>query len=134
MTTFDVSSRDVCTVKREITNTPLQALILLNDPQFVEAAKVLAQRVTIENERPEKQITQAYRLVTSRHQRDKELEILMDAYIREELRFNQNKNDAKDLLNVGEFKIDQSIPLPRLAALTMVTSTLLNMDETYTKR
>ena len=135
MTTFDMANRDVCTVKREITNTPLQALNLMNDPQFIEAARVLAERAATE---PGKdiggKIAHAFRLVTSRLPDDEELDVLVNLYQREEKKYANNPDDAKALLSVGEYKSNKEIPSSRLAALTMVANTMLNLDETYTKR
>ncbi len=135
MTTFDVAPRSVCVVKREITNTPLQALNLMNDPQFVEAAKVLAERVMKEGPQDqEQQISQAFRLVTSREPNTEEMKILTGIYEREEQRFNDTRGAAHDLLNVGEYEIDGQLPANKLAAMTMVANTVLNLDEAYTKR
>ncbi len=135
MTTFDVAPRSVCVVKREITNTPLQALNLMNDPQFVEAAKVLAERVLKENSGdPKEQITQAFRLVTSRWPNNKELDVLREVYNREEKRYTGKADQAIQLLKVGEYEVDKNLPLNNLAAMTMVANTLLNLDEAYTKR
>ncbi len=135
MTTFDVATRSVCIVKREITNTPLQALNLMNDPQFVESAKVLAERVYGEDKGgPEAQISRAFRLVTSRKPQKTELDVLLNMYNREETRFLNNTKEAQDLLEVGEYEINAEFPRPQVAALTMVANTLFNLDETYTKR
>ncbi len=135
MTTFDVAPRSVCVVKREITNTPLQALNLMNDPQFVEAAKVLAERVLKDKATdPEQQITKAFRLVTSRLPNEKELDVLMDVYKREEDRYSQQSASAGQLLTVGEYQVDKGLPQSKLAAMTIVANTLLNLDEAYTKR
>ncbi len=135
MTTFDVAPRSVCVVKREVTNTPLQALNLMNDPQFVEAAKVLAERVLRENsKKPEEQITQAFRLVTSRWPNDEELEVLKEVYHREEERYEKKPGQANELLRVGEYEVDKGLPFSNLAAMTIVANTLLNLDEAYTKR
>ena len=135
MTTFDVAPRSVCVVKREITNTPLQALNLMNDPQFVEAAKVLAERVLKENAtNPEGQITQAFRLVTSRWPNNQEIEILLDVYNREKEKYTRHSEQARQLVTVGEYEVDKRLPTINLAAMTMVANTLLNLDEAYTKR
>ena len=81
MSVFDAPSREVCTVKREITNTPLQALVLLNDPQFFEASRVLAERIQIEKpESIEKSIEYGFQLCTSRIPSNDELQILKEFY------------------------------------------------------
>jgi len=135
MTNFDVASRNVCTVQRETTNTPLQALNLLNDPQFVEAARVLAERtLKSAEETPAAQIDHAFRLVTSRYPDAEESGILLDLYDREMKKYAVNPEEADKLLEVGEYEIDGDLPKPQLAALTMVANTMLNFDETYTKR
>ncbi|XOV95024.1 MAG: DUF1553 domain-containing protein [Bacteroidota bacterium] len=135
MTTFDVAPRSVCVMQREITNTPLQALNLMNDPQFVEAAKVLAERVMKESDNnQEDQIRQAFRLVTSREPNKEEFEVLNQIYEREVNRYSNQKSEAKELLSVGEYEIDKKLPNTQLAALTMVANTMLNLDEAYTKR
>ena len=81
MIAFDAPNRSVCVVKREKTNTPLQALVLLNDPQFVEAARVLAQRLQhAHRDRAEDQIRRAFRLVCGRSPNNQELELLLTQY------------------------------------------------------
>lgn len=135
MTTFDVAPRSVCVVKREITNTPLQALNLMNDPQFVEAAKVLAERVIRDNTGDlEEQITKAFRLITSRWPNEEELEVLTQVYEREKDRYSHQSDEAVKLLNVGEYEVDKGLLPSNLAAMTIVANTLLNLDEAYTKR
>lgn len=135
MTVFDAPNRDVCTVKRERTNTPLQALVLLNDPQFVEAARVLAQR--IQKEAPnelETQLVQAFRLITSRQPRSEELAIFEKMYIQQLSRFQNNREDASAFLEVGDYPFDEELDPLKTAALAMVASTMLNHDEAYMKR
>jgi hypothetical protein len=133
MTTFDSGSRDVCLVKRSETNTPLQALNLLNDPQFVEAARVLAQRVQQEaGDEAGQQLRLAYRLVTGRRAEEAELTILRNLYAEELTRFRENEAAADSLLAIGEY------PLPRLdpahtAALTSVGNMLFSTDVAYVK-
>jgi uncharacterized protein DUF1553/uncharacterized protein DUF1549/cytochrome c/concanavalin A-like lectin/glucanase superfamily protein len=135
MTTFDAPNRDVCIVKREITNTPLQALVLLNDPQFVEAAKVLAKRIQKEGGTTlDEQLSYAFRLATSRFPGEKEIQILKDLYQKEKERFTQDKNAVNELLEIGEYKLDSSLDRITTAALTSVASTLLNLDDAYMKR
>ena len=139
MIAFDAPNRDVCTVKREKTNTPLQALVLLNDPQFVEAAKVMAVRVQKEvagtvSERTAQQLTHAFRLATGRTPKDNEVEILQNMYSETLANFKKSPKKVNDLLAVGEYKIEREYKTPETAALSIVSSTLLNHDEVYTKR
>ncbi len=135
MTTFDAPNRDICTIKREITNTPLQALVLLNDPQFVEASKVFAERIQKEGgDTIDEQITFAFRLATSRKPGSKEKQLLKDLYQKEKTRFSQDKKAVDDLLKVGAYQLDSSLDKVTTAALTSVTSTLLNFDDAYMKR
>jgi hypothetical protein len=135
MIAFDAPDRSVCIVKRENTNTPLQALILLNDPQFVEAHKVLAERMQKEGgDDLEDQTGYAFRLVTGRNPSKTELQLLLEQYQTEVSRFDQDPESAEQLLNVGEHPVDKSLDKTHTAALTMVASTLLNHDEAYMKR
>jgi hypothetical protein len=102
MIAFDATARDVCMVKREITNTPLQALVLLNDPQFVEAARVMAVRVQKEGgESLESQLELAFRLATSRKPKSKEVELLRELYQSQYTRFSKNPKQAHELVQVG---------------------------------
>ncbi|RRQ47433.1 DUF1553 domain-containing protein [Maribacter algicola] len=135
MIAFDAPSREVCTISRENTNTPLQALVLLNDKQFVEASRVLAERIQKEaGDTLDKQITHAFRLATSRRPKKEELQLLKEFYEQQKKRFQKNPTEATKLLSVGEKIVDNSLDITKTAALTMVTNTLLNHDEAYTKR
>lgn len=135
MTIFDAPNRDVCTVSRERTNTPLQALVLLNDPQYVEAAKVLAERSILNaGDSLDDQISYAFRLATSRKPADREITILKELFDTEKNWFLKNRTERDDLLGVGNYSIDSKLSKTDLAAMTIVTSTILNQDETYMKR
>ena len=135
MITFDAPNREVCTVKRESTNTPLQSLVLMNDPQFVEAAKVLAQRVQSEGgDSLIEQLTYAFKAVTSRQPKEKEVAILADLYNSQFKKFSVNPAEADSLLAVGNFILDKGMDDAKTAALTIVSNTLLNHDEAYMKR
>ncbi|MEM6347013.1 MAG: DUF1553 domain-containing protein [Bacteroidota bacterium] len=135
MSAFDAPDRSVCTIQRENTNTPLQALVLLNDPQYVEAARVMAERVQLTGlaERSD-QIAMAFRLSTGRQPTDKELSVLRQQYETEASRFAKNPTEAKKLLSIGEAKRDESLNLSETAALAVVCSTILNMDDAYYSR
>jgi len=135
MTIFDQPSREVCTVKRENTNTPLQALVLLNDPQFVEAAKVLAQRMQVEGgDDLQDQLIYAFRLVTGRYPTKGEIAIFERLYEDQLEIYNDSISDSELLLAVGESKLEKQMIHSKTAALTVVASTIINHDEAYTKR
>ena len=135
MITFDAPNRDVCTLQRERTNTPLQALVLLNDPQFVESSRVLAERMQLEGgEGLEGQITFAFRLSTGRKPKADELTLLKSLYEKERQRFTENPQQARELLDVGEKKRNKKLDMIETAALAMLASTIQNHDEAYMKR
>ena len=135
MTTFDAPTREVCTVKREITNTPLQALVLLNDPQFFEASRVLAER--IQKEAPnsvDESISLGFRICTSREPKKKELDLLKELYFQQLDKFRKNPKLAYEIFRSGEKPRDKSLNRYKTAAMAMVANTLLNHDEVYMKR
>lgn len=135
MEIFDMPGRENCIVSREKTNTPLQALSLLNDPQFVEASKSLAYRMINEGgENIQDQITIGFLLVLSRKPFAKELEIMSSLYLEELTNFNQNIKNAKAYVEVGDYRVPDKFHISEIAAMTMVANTLFNMDEMYTKR
>jgi len=151
MIAFDAPNRDVCTVKREKTNTPLQALVLLNDPQFVEAANVMAVRIQKEisgeisdeisgessdevSNRIEQQLSHAFRLATGRIPKTSEVKILQNMYSETLANFKNSPKKVNDLLSVGEYEIGKEYKTAETAALSIISSTLLNHDEVYTKR
>ncbi|MDG1968585.1 MAG: DUF1553 domain-containing protein [Flavobacteriaceae bacterium] len=134
MMTFDATSREVCTVKRDVTSTPLQALVLLNDPQFFEASRVFAERMIENKDRLEDQIRFGFRLATSRYPKQEELEILVDLYNNQYDFFRKNRDKAYQIISVGEKPRDKNIYSVKTAAMTMVANTLLNHNETYTRR
>lgn len=135
MTAFDAPNREVCTVQRENTNTPLQALVLMNDTQFVEASKVLAERMQKEGGSSlEEQIDYGFRLAVSRYPKEEEKTIFKELFLAQEKRFKASPNDATELLSVGKKKPDIALNKTKTAALTMVANTMLNHDEAYMKR
>lgn len=135
MTVFDVPTRDVCTVTRESTNTPLQALVLLNDPQFVEAARILGERMLQEGgESLEEKITLGFRLVTGRRPRPDELTTLRNVYEDSYRKFSGDPHSAAELLKVGDTPCDKELPPAVNAAMAIVSNTILNLDEAYMKR
>ncbi|MDO1451177.1 DUF1553 domain-containing protein [Rhodocytophaga aerolata] len=134
MNTFDAPDRSNCTVQRQQTSTPLQALVLLNDPQFVEAAKVLAERAGREYNTEKEQIVYMYRLLTGRKPTEKEVAILQKLYSNEQEKFKQYPDKMKGWLSAGEYKFTGDIDTPALAAGTVVASTILNSDAFLTRR
>ncbi|MFK7844149.1 MAG: DUF1553 domain-containing protein [Rhodothermales bacterium] len=135
MISFDASERSFCIVERQKTSSPLQALVLLNDPQYVEAARLLAERMMKEGGSTiEEQIVFAFRLLTSRYPEPHEKELLTHLYAEEQKVFVADKEEAKALLAVGEYPRDPSLDEAEVAARTVVASTILNFDEAYMKR
>lgn len=135
MNSFDASNKYVCIVKRQSTNTPLQALVLLNDPQYVEASRVLAERMIREGgTQLKQQIRFGFRAMTSRNPDARESEILEGLYQAEFQEFKNSPAAADSLLRTGAYKRDRSLSEVQLAALTVVASTLMNYDEAVYKR
>ncbi|MGI9240679.1 MAG: PSD1 and planctomycete cytochrome C domain-containing protein [Verrucomicrobiales bacterium] len=134
MTLFDMPSRETCTVKRSRTNTPLQALALLNEITYVEAARALAEdMVGNGGDTVAEQITYGFRKATCRQPSASELATLTDGYARRLARYQEDPDAATRLINQGESKPDPTIDAARLAATTTTASILLNLDETITK-
>ncbi len=130
MLTFDASERAVCVLKRQSTSTPLQALVLLNDPQFVEASRVLAQSVIDSYSGDETSwIPHIFRSITSRYPKPEEIEKLSLLYEEEKRNYQEQPETAERLLSVGDYYRNRDIPTTELAALTVVTSIILNLDE-----
>lgn len=133
MIIFDASNRDHCEVKRLNTNTPLQALVMMNDPTVLEASRVLAERLVKENKGVEDKIKESFQRIVCRAPSENELKVLIGYYNEEVSAFAKNKKQAEKILNVGEFPHVEKIPADQTAALMRVISTLYNMEETITK-
>jgi hypothetical protein len=134
MNAFDAPSREMCTVRRERTNTPLQALLLLNETQFVEAARALAERTMKEGgTKPEERLTYLFRLATARKPDAKELPELLAAYRDHLATYTRDVKGAKELIAVGETKPDEQLNPSELAAWTMIANLVLNLDEVINK-
>ncbi len=134
LTTFDAPDRETCTVRRARTNTPLQALVLMNDPTYVEASRKFAERILREGGASlESRLTFAFRTVLSRAPREQELAILRQILEKQNARFAASPEATAKLLSAGESPRDESLDQAELAAWTIVASTLLNLDETLTK-
>ena len=133
MDIFNAPSREVCTVRRERTDTPLQALVTLNDPQFVEAARVLAQNALRDSGKPEARITYLGRRVLARPFRAEEMRVLQGILEDLQTHYRNQPAEAKKLLAVGEAKVDDKVDPIDLAAWTMLANTILNLDEALNK-
>jgi hypothetical protein len=134
LSTFDAPDREKCTGRRTLTNTPLQALVLLNDPTYVEAARALAGRILNQGGKdPGSRIRFGFRLATARKPDAKEVRVLQDIVRQELAQYRQNKDAAHKLLQVGELEVDAKLDDAELAAWTTVASMILNLDETITK-
>jgi hypothetical protein len=135
MLSFDATSREICTAKRETTSTPLQALVLLNDPQFVEASRVLAEKlVKAEPQALDKRIVNGFRLLTGRVPDKDEVKILQGLFAEQKARFAKNAEAAQKLIKTGDSKPDTTLEASDVAATTMLVSTLMNFDEFVMKR
>ena len=134
MATFDAPNRETCQVRRARTNTPLQALVLMNDVQFVEAARKFAERVVREGgATPESRITFAVKTLLARRPTAEEMKSLSGMAVELLEEFKANTDSATNLLSVGESSRDEKLDVAELAAWTMVTHLLLNLSETVTK-
>ncbi|MFT5386134.1 MAG: hypothetical protein ACI8VT_002574, partial [Saprospiraceae bacterium] len=134
MMTFDAAGRDICTVKRQSTSTPLQALVLLNDPQFLEASKVLAFHTIKKCNTAKDCIRLIFRKATSRFPGAEELTGLTSLYEEQKIRFANNEESINELISIGQYPLDfEDMNKADWAALTIIASTILNLDETITK-
>ncbi len=132
--TFDAPDRETCTVRRSTTNTPLQALVLLNDPTYVEASRKLAERILTEGPATtDDRIAFAFRLATARRPSAAETAVLRRVYDEQLALYRANAEAATKLLAVGESPRNEKLDAAELAAWTTVASMILNLDETVTK-
>jgi hypothetical protein len=133
--TFDAPERYFCVVKRQKTSTPLQSLVMMNDPQYNEAARKLAERMMREGGTSEEaRITLAYKAMISRYPRPQEISILKQMYQEEMAVIQKKPNRVKEILSVGESPIDKTLNQNELAANTVLAMTLINFDGTVVKR
>lgn len=135
MINFDATPREICTIRRNVTSTPLQALTLLNDPQFVEASRVLSEKV--QKEYPDsvsQQIELAFRRSTGLKPNEDQVDILNTHYQESLKQFMDTPQMADSILSVGEKPFDLTLSKEKTAAMTIVVSTIFNFDESYMKR
>jgi hypothetical protein len=131
---FDAPDREKCTARRTVTNTPLQALVLMNDPTYVEAARALAQRTMLEaGPSADKRITYAFRLAAARPPERTELAVLRELAAQQTAAYTKDSKAAAALVAVGESKPDPRVKAGELAAWTTVMNVILGLDETITK-
>ena len=132
--TFDAPSREVCTFVRQRTQTPLQSLVLMNDPAYVEAARGLAERVLREEPKDtDKRLVRAFRHTLGRVPQSDEVLVLQKTYAQQLASFRQDSEAARALLKVGESPLPEKTDPAELAAMTAVANVLLNLNETISK-
>jgi hypothetical protein len=133
MLIFDASNRDQCEVKRSRTNTPLQALVMLNDPVVLESARVLAEKLAVEKIPDEDKIKKAFRIVVCRTGKDKELSVLEKYFESEQSVFAKDPKKAAKLLSVGERPQARIANRPMVAALMQSILMMYNLEEAIMK-
>jgi hypothetical protein len=133
MVVLDAPDRITCTVSRSRTNTPLQALVLMNDPTYVEASRALAQRMMKAAANADQRIRFGFRLATSRDPNSAELQVLLDVFEQQHADYQRDPESARALLTVGESQPHDALDISELAALTTIASMILNLDEVITK-
>jgi hypothetical protein len=134
MVNFDSPNRETCTVRETRTNTPLQALNLMNDEAFLEASRRLAERAIRDGgPRPDQRIDYLYRVVLARNVKPAEKQIMLATLDSFSRRYQNDEKSAADLVAYGKSSRNPAIQVSELAAYTTVASLMLNLDETITK-
>jgi Protein of unknown function (DUF1553)/Protein of unknown function (DUF1549)/Planctomycete cytochrome C/Concanavalin A-like lectin/glucanases superfamily len=134
MDAFDTPTRDVACTRRQRTDTPLQALVTMNDVQWVEAARALAERTIREaGPLPEQRVNRMGLILLARAPPPQMAAVLKKSFSDMQKHYAENPKDARSLVNIGEKRRNSSIPEPELAAWTMIASEMLNLDETVNK-
>ncbi len=132
---FDMPKRVVCVARRDTTNTPLHAFVLMNGPQFVEAARVLAERLLVEHDgQAELALDRAFELLTNRQPDDEEQQILRRMHTAQLDWYRSRPDDAAKLVAIGDKKATAALPAPDLAATASVVNALMNYDGSVVKR
>ena len=135
LTTLDASLRDVCRMKREMTATPLQSLVILNSPQFTEAARELAQQIVrTHGDQVAAGVQELFRITTSRQATDAEVALLGELFDKQHHRFTQSPDQTQQWLSVGDTPHDKSLDPARVAAMASVANMMFNYDGCVTKR
>jgi hypothetical protein len=130
---FDAPSRETCVARRARTNTPLQALVLMNDEQYVEAARNLATRMLEAGAQTDQQLIMGFRLCTGRTPNAQEMTVLKRVHDQHLEHYTAAPAEAEKLLAIGISPRKQDVPVPEYAAMTMMANLVLNLDETITK-
>ena len=131
---FDMADRNVSTVARKVSSTPLQALVLLNDPQYLEAYRKMAERVSHQTSDPQQQVVTLFRLATRRHPLASELDVLMKYRATQIAHLTGASDDVKQLMSIGVTPADTTLDPPQVAALTMIAAAVMNSPDAYTLR
>ena len=135
MLIFDTPDRSACSVQRITTSTPLQALVLLNDPQYLEAARILAEALYSGPDKALKELlTQGFERLTGRLPDDKEQQVLLSYYQQEKARFSSQPEEADEYLSIGELELSEGTDPIDLAALATVMHGVMNTTDSYTLR
>jgi tellurite resistance protein len=136
MAAFDAPNREMCVVDRGKTNTPLQALVTLNDPQFAEAARVFASSIlqdpTANDDRS--RIERAFEVISSRLPTDSEIDLIARLLAAERARFQRSPRNAERVIAVGEYPATQDVDPVEQAAWTQIATLLLNLSEVLTRQ
>jgi hypothetical protein len=133
-TLFDNSPRQVCTVKAMNTNTPLHALTTLNDITYMEASRVLAERILTTKSSDKERIAYAFELTTSRTPTSEEILILETRINQLKKDFTETINEARKIIKIGEYELNEALDPVEHASYTVLSSLLLNLDETITRQ
>jgi hypothetical protein len=131
MHNFDFADRNVSTARRRMSNTPLQALELMNDPQFIEAYRSIAAEAMRTGSEPQAQLTTIFRLARREQPTDEHLQVLRDYYGKQTQRFAGDPAAAEELLKTGAVPVDKQLDRTQLAALTNVTAVVMNSPDAY---
>ncbi|MCB0685684.1 MAG: DUF1553 domain-containing protein [Saprospiraceae bacterium] len=133
MLNFDAPDRYYCVVRRQNTSTPLQALVLMNDPQFIEAARILGEKMA-KQDNPEQAIDLAFESLLAREPRKDEMVNMVQMWEELEQDFEHNKSSAADILEIGDSETDKTLDQNTLAAYSMLASAIMNFEEFVIKR
>jgi hypothetical protein len=134
MLSFDAPMRESCVVRRSRTNTPLQALVTLNETAFVESARAMAYRLLREETSDDARLNKAYELALGRPPTPREQTLLLRALDRYRKRYAGDADGARKLLQIGDLPTDDALPLTERAAWMLLCSTLMNTDEFLTQQ